>query len=87
MAETTNDLKGMGFKSFLFEGGPETLRTLLQDTQDAQLVLTIANARQPENVDVLQLAKKVLNLGNDFLLVDDFYTSTNRVTRWVKQAF
>jgi hypothetical protein len=74
----------MGLKSILFEGGPSSLEHLWLADLPVQLVFSIANCQEAEDVDVLDILGKALPWLKSPELVDDIVIGPNRVTRWVK---
>lgn len=80
------ELNNMGFVSILFEGGPSSLEELWLAHLPKQLVLSIADCRKAEDVDVLDVLGIALPWLDSHELVDDIVVGPNRVTRWVKSA-
>lgn len=78
------ELKNMGLTAILFEGGPSSLEALWLADMPAQLVFSIANCKEAENVDILAILGKALPWLKSPELVDDIVIGPNRVTRWVK---
>lgn len=78
------ELTNMGFTSILFEGGPSSLEVLWLADLPVQLVFSIANCQEAQDVDVLDILGKALPWLKSPELVDDIVIGPNRVTRWVK---
>jgi hypothetical protein len=74
----------MGFTSILFEGGPSSLEDLWLVNLPIQLVFSIADCKDSENVDVLEVLELALPWLKSPELVDDLVIGPNRVTRWIK---
>ena len=80
------ELNNMGFTSILFEGGPSSLEDLWLVNLPIQLVFSIADCKDSENVDVLEILELALPWLKSPELVDDIVIGPNRVTRWVKSS-
>lgn len=78
------ELNNMGFTSILFEGGPSSLEDLWLVNLPIQLVFSIADCKDSENVDVLEILELALPWLKSPELVDDLVIGPNRVTRWIK---
>ena len=83
---TRTQLDGFGFNSILFEGGPSTLEAVWNSPVPVQLVLSIANSREPEELVPESILKKALPWISDADLADDLLIGHNRVTRWMNSA-
>ena len=80
------ELTKKGYTSILFEGGSSSLESLWSSDLNIQLVFSIANCQEAEDVDVATVISKALPWLNMHELADDFVLAPNRVTRWVKSA-
>ena len=80
------ELNNMGFTSILFEGGPSSLEHLWLADLPIQLVFSIAECQEAEDVDVLEILGIALPWLKSPELVDDIVIGPNRVTRWVKSS-
>ncbi len=78
------ELNNMGFTSILFEGGPSSLEDLWLADLPIQLVFSIAECQEAEDVDVLEILGIALPWLKSPELVDDLVIGPNRVTRWIK---
>ena len=78
------ELNNLGLTSILFEGGPSSLEGLWSFDLPVQLVFSIADCREAEDVDVLEILGIALPWLKSPELVDDIVIGPNRVTRWVK---
>lgn len=78
------ELNNMGLTSILFEGGPSSLEDLWLDDLPIQLVFSIADCQDAENVEVPEILGIALPWLKSPELVDDIVIGPNRVTRWVK---
>ena len=78
------ELNNMGLASILFEGGPSSLEHLWLADLPIQLVFSIAECQEAEDVDVLEILGIALPWLKSPELVDDLVIGPNRVTRWIK---
>jgi riboflavin biosynthesis pyrimidine reductase len=78
------ELDNMGLKSILFEGGSSSLQTLWLADLPIQLVFSIADCQEAEDVEVPEILAIALPWLKSPELVDDIVIGPNRVTRWVK---
>ena len=79
-----SELATAGHNSMLFEGGPASLAKLWGSKLPVQLVLSIANCKDPAAVhpaELLQQAISVIHLGDP---LDELIIGSNLVTRWAK---
>jgi hypothetical protein len=79
-------LERLGCNSILFEGGPSTLEGVWNSASPVQLVFSIANSREPDEVAPESTLKKALPWITDADLADDLLIGHNRVTRWMNSA-
>lgn len=79
-----SELNNMGLKSILFEGGPSSFQNLWLTDLPIQLVFSIADPQEAEDVEVLEILGIALPWLKSPELVDDIVIGPNRVTRWVK---
>lgn len=80
--DSQSKLRDLGFKSFLFEGGRNSLNDLLEQTGEIELVLNIANTQNPMEVDSRIGLEKLFAKDHKAQLIDDFVAGDNRVTHW-----
>lgn len=79
-------LTSLGFKRFLFEGGPSTMKQLLRSNVESELVLSIVCEDSSKRLVPRSIAETLLGLRPEFDLVDDFLVDQNRVTRWARKG-
>lgn len=80
--DSQEQLQGLGYQSFLFEGGRGSLNALLEQTGQIELVLNIANVQNPTAVKSQIGLKKLFAQDYKAQLLDDFVAGENRVTHW-----
>jgi len=80
----SEELKSKGFSKFLFEGGPSTLRQLLESDQRVEVVLTVVDTNTQGEPKPMEIFHQVIGAEVPLALLDDFKSSQNRVTRWLK---
>ena len=74
------------FHNVLFEGGLESLGSLLKSTLQVSLVLSIANVQDFDEPKALELLKKILPDWSNPELHEAFRVGPNLVTIWTKPA-
>jgi hypothetical protein len=80
------ELSGAGLPNFLFEGGLESLKSLLKSKLEVTLVLSIANVQDFDEPKALELLNKILPDWSNPQLQEAFYVGPNLVTIWTKPA-
>ena len=78
------ELNNLDLTSILFEGGPSSLEVLWSSELPVQLVFSIADCQEAEEVDVLEILGVALPWLKSHELVDDIVIGPNRITRWAK---
>jgi hypothetical protein len=80
------ELSRSGLPNYLFEGGLESLTSLLKSTLQVTLVLSIANVQDFDEPKALELLNKLLPDWPNPQLQEAFSVGQNIVTIWTKPA-
>ena len=80
------ELSRAGLPNYLFEGGLESLTSLLKSTVQATLVLSIANVQDFDEPKALELLNKIFPDWSNPQLQEAFSVGPNLVTLWTKPA-
>lgn len=86
LGDFDSDIRELGFKKILFEGGPESVSALLQSALPLTLVLSIANAQNFDESQAFQLLNKIFPDWTNPRLLEAFSVGPNLVTIWAKTA-
>mgnify|MGYP000151989689 CR=1 FL=1 len=81
-----NELLAAGFSNFLFEGGLVSVVALLKSRLPMNLVLSIANVQDFDELKVLELLHKIFPEWSNPQLQEAFVMGPNTVTVWTKHA-
>jgi hypothetical protein len=72
-------LRSLGFNRFLFEGGPSTLRVLMNSCEQAKLVMSIAGLDHSQKLDAQIFAQTSLGIEAHLHTTDEFSIGLNKV--------
>lgn len=81
--QVDESLRALGLDAMLYEGGPALLGALVRQVGAIQLVLCVANTRNPRSVDAYEILAKLSPQTSKLTLLDDFAVGDNRITRWL----
>lgn len=82
-SQLEQSLNQAGFNSFLFEGGPATLRRLHETGADLELVISVTGSTRPEELDPREYLDRLLPNNQSAEVLNDLLIGNNRVTRWL----